>query len=89
MCFGIQLEIVHILGTHMIDQKTNGLSQGIHLGGRWFKHLLEDETRWNSRLYRQQLPPLPGPGEALHLTPPVNIALLLLYAAPKLDCSTK
>jgi hypothetical protein len=45
LCLGIRLEIVHIPGTHMIDQKTDGLSRGIRLGGGRFKRSPEDETR--------------------------------------------
>jgi hypothetical protein len=33
----IRLEVVHIPGTHMIDQRTDGLSRGIRLGGGQFK----------------------------------------------------
>jgi hypothetical protein len=42
---GIRLEVVHIPGTHMIDQKTDGLSRGVRLGGGRFKRSPRDETR--------------------------------------------
>lgn len=45
LCLSIRLEIVHIPGTHMIDQGTDGLSRGIRLGGGRFKRSPGDETR--------------------------------------------
>jgi hypothetical protein len=45
LLLGIRLEVVHIPGTHMIDQKTDGLSRGVRLGGGRFKRSPRDETR--------------------------------------------
>jgi hypothetical protein len=45
LCLGLRLEVVHIPGTHMIDQKTDSLSRGVRLGGGRFKRSPQDETQ--------------------------------------------
>jgi hypothetical protein len=45
LLLGIRLEVVHIPGTHMIDQGTDGLSRGLHLGGGRLKRTTHAETQ--------------------------------------------
>jgi hypothetical protein len=40
----IRLEVVHVPGTHMIDQRTDGLSRGLRLAGGRFKRSPKDEV---------------------------------------------
>jgi hypothetical protein len=41
----VRLEVVHIPGKHMIDQRTDGLSRGLRLTGGGFKRTPREETR--------------------------------------------
>jgi hypothetical protein len=45
LCLGIRLEVVHIPGKHMIDQRTDGLSRGVRLTGGGFKRTPREETQ--------------------------------------------
>ena len=44
LVLGIRLEVVHIPGLHMIDQRTDGLSRGIRFAGGRLKRSPEAET---------------------------------------------
>ena len=44
LSLGIRLEVVHIPGRHMIDQRTDGLSRGIRFAGGRLKRSPEAET---------------------------------------------
>ena len=44
LVLGIRLEVVHIPGLHMIDQRTDGLSRGIRFAGGRLKRTPEAET---------------------------------------------
>jgi hypothetical protein len=45
LCLGIRLEVTHIPGKHMIDQRTDGLSRGLRLAGGGFKRAPRLETQ--------------------------------------------
>jgi hypothetical protein len=45
LSLGIRLEVVHIPGKHMIEQRTDGLSQGLRLAGGGFKRSPRAETQ--------------------------------------------
>jgi hypothetical protein len=45
LLLGIRLEVVHIPGTHMIDQGTDGLSRGLRLIGGRPKRTVHEETQ--------------------------------------------
>jgi hypothetical protein len=45
MTLSIRLEVVHIPGTHMIDQGTDGLSRGLRLGGGCFARSPQAEVQ--------------------------------------------
>jgi hypothetical protein len=45
LSLGIRLEVVHIPGKHMIDQRTDGLSRGLRLAGGGFKRTPRAETQ--------------------------------------------
>jgi hypothetical protein len=44
LVLGIRLEVVHVPGLHMIDQRTDGLSRGIRFAGGRLKRSPESET---------------------------------------------
>jgi hypothetical protein len=44
LLLSIRLEVVHIPGLHMIDQRTDGLSHGIRFAGGCLKRTPEAET---------------------------------------------
>jgi hypothetical protein len=45
LSLGIRLEVVHIPGKHMIEQRTDGLSRGLRLAGGGFKRAPRAETQ--------------------------------------------
>jgi hypothetical protein len=45
LALGVRLEVVHIPGKHMIDQRTDGLSRGLRLTGGGFKRTPREETQ--------------------------------------------
>jgi hypothetical protein len=59
LVLGIRLEVVHIPGLHMIDQRTDGLSRGIRFAGGRLKRTPEAETL---RIFEA----LPGTPATLH-----------------------